>query len=609
MTLRTFADGACAAGGRETVRIDVAPDGSARARVTSPALLGIADHRHAVRWWRDLRIDESAGGLAAQRAQPTAVAIEHGGRSWPLPVHGLLGCDLAWSPLAPLVAGLAVSGGRAHPWVADYARRTVRSFEHVRAATSLTALDRPGGSPLCWLDGHRLAFLAARPPRDAGPAPDEPLVFEAAGPGFVSFEPGLGDLIATAGAAISLLHVGDEAVQTLTPALLVRRLQRHAGGRPGVLVRHATGVRDGGGGGRSLVWSAARLDVDAVPATLRPLQDRALVEPPAPPPRPVLTGEPDQQPPPRPVLAGEPDHQPPRPGPAGEPASTPAGAGPRLSSSTLMLAVGGAAHPARLAVFPESAGNRPAATLLWVRACRGPLDDRRPVPAPVPDGGTPTAILDLPLHWPADASLGLLHEQIVTAVQAAVAALREDAADRDRRLPVVVGGHSFGATLALYALAHARGLAGAIVHSGCYNRTHTPFGFQYERRRLWDAPDVYTAFSALCFADRIAGPVLIVHGLEDVNPATHPDQAADLYRAIVATSGTARLVLLPREEHTFRYRETHARLARVHREWLERIAAAGGDAAGAAGARASAADAGAPRSAAQRQRAVTADGR
>jgi dipeptidyl aminopeptidase/acylaminoacyl peptidase len=195
-----------------------------------------------------------------------------------------------------------------------------------------------------------------------------------------------------------------------------------------------------------------------------------------------------------------------------------------------------------------------------------------PVAAPVPDSGTPTALLDLPLYWPADATPGPLHDQIVGAVRAAVEALDGGRIDGGRSRPIVVGGHSFGATLALYALAHVRGLAGAIAHSGCYNRTHTPFGFQYERRRYWDAPDIYTAFSALSFADRIGAPVLIVHGLEDANPATHPDQAADLYRAIVATGGTARLVLLPGEEHNFRYRETHARLARIQREWLERAA-------------------------------------
>jgi pimeloyl-ACP methyl ester carboxylesterase len=215
-------------------------------------------------------------------------------------------------------------------------------------------------------------------------------------------------------------------------------------------------------------------------------------------------------------------------------------------------------------VFPEQSTDQPAATLLWIRAARAPLDPTERVPMPLPDTGTPTAVLDLPLHWPKDATVGLLHDQIAATVRAAVDVLGDDR--------IVVGGHSFGATLALRALAHVPGLAGAIVHSGCYNRTHTPFGFHYERRLYWDVPEIYAAFSALAFADRLRGPVLIVHGLEDVNPATHPDQAADLYRSIVATSGTAQLVLLPGEEHNFRYRETHQRLARIHRDWLERAA-------------------------------------
>jgi len=541
MTLPTFADENGCGHERETVRLDAAADGSARARVTSPALLGIGDHRHARRWWRDLRLDESTCGVAAHRAQPTSMVIEHQGGRWALPVRGVLGCGLAWNPVRPLVAGLAASGARAHAWVADYAARTVRIFGHVRAATSLTGLDHGGGSPLCWLDEHRLVFLAARPSEDTGAPRDGPLIYDAAGPGFVSFDPGLEELLAATGVAISLLQLGDEAVQTLTRPLLVRRLQPHAGARPGLLVQHATHLRDGADGHRSLVWSTARLDLRTRPATLHPCEDRAAGPPPPP------------------------------------PAAAPPGPGPRLSSSTRLLPARGAAHPARLAVFPGSVSDRPAATLLWIRACRGPLDAGMPVPAPLPDGGTPTAILDLPLHWPADATVGLLHDQIVAAARAAVEALDDDQADGVRSRPVVVGGHSFGATLALYALAHVRGLAGAIAHSGCYNRTHTPFGFQCERRRYWDAPDVYAAFSALSFADRIGAPVLIVHGLEDANPATHPDQAADLYRAIVATGGTARLVLLPGEEHSFRYRETHARLARIQREWLERAAADSSD--------------------------------
>jgi len=537
MTLLTRADTATARARRETVRLDEDPGGAARARVTSPSLLGLADHRHADGWWRDLRLDTSVHGLAAQRAQPTSLVIEHAGDDWPLPVPGLLGCALAWSPFAPSVAGLAVARGRARPWVADYADRSVRILEHVRAATSLTGLQSSGGAPLCWLDEHTLGFLAAAG-RGAAAAPiEEPLIYDANGPAFVSFEPGLDELLGATGAAIARLDLRETTVDTLTGPLLVGDLRSADARGRDLLVRHATDLR-GGGGRDGLVWSDARLDLGSRPTALEPVAGGA--GRPAPPSR----------------AAGRRAHG--------------AHGAPRLSSYTRALASPGLEHAARLAVFaPPPASARPAATLLWIRAPRGPLDCATPVPAPLPDAATPTAILDLPLHWPADATLGALHDQIVGAVRAAAAAL-DDAPLDDA--PLVVGGHSFGATLALFALAHVPGLAGAIVHSGCYNRTHTPFGFHHERRRYWDAPEVYDAFSALRFADRIRRPVLIVHGLEDANPATHPDEAAQLYRAIVATAGTARLVLLPREEHSFRYRETHAHLTRIHRDWLERAA-------------------------------------
>jgi dienelactone hydrolase len=541
MTLLTRADTATAGARRATVRLDEDPAGAARARVTSPSLLGLADHRHADRWWRDLRLDAALHGVAAQRAQPTSLVIEHRGGEWPLPVPGLLGCALAWSPFAPRVAGLAVAHGRAHPWIADYAERSLRIVAPVRAATSLTGLERGGAAaPLCWLDAHTLGFLAAVAPAPA-PTPtaaavsvEAPLIYDASGPGFVSFEPELDELLAATGAAIARLDLRDKTVDTLTGPLLVCDLRPSDGLGRGLLVRHATDLRRGGRDG--LVWSDARLDLSRRPTALEPVAGGAV----------------------RPAARSR---------AAARSAERPPGSGvaPRLSSSTRALAVPGLEHAARLAVFaqPPDAGPH-AATLLWIRASRGPLDCGAPVPAPLPDTATPTATLDLPLHWPADATRDALHDQIVGAVRAAAAALAD--------APIVVGGHSFGATLALYALAHVPGLAGAIAHSGCYNRTHTPYGFHYERRRYWDAPEIYDAFSALRFADRIRRPVLIAHGLQDANPATHPDQAAQLYRAIVATAGTARLVLLPREEHNFRYRETHARLTRIHREWLERAA-------------------------------------
>ncbi|TDB75953.1 hypothetical protein E1264_39155, partial [Actinomadura sp. KC216] len=185
--------------------------------------------------------------------------------------------------------------------------------------------------------------------------------------------------------------------------------------------------------------------------------------------------------------------------------------------------------------------------------CAAPID--------LDEAGHPVAILDLPLYWPADATPGLLHAQIIGAVEAA---------RKHWDGPVAVGGHSFGATLALYALAHVPDLVSAVVHSGCYNRTLTPTGFHHEKRFYWAAPELYHAFSALHFADLIDRPVLLVHGSDDGNPATPPEQSVELYRAILAAGGRARLVLLPFEGHEYRYRETHRAVAEEHRAWMAR---------------------------------------
>ncbi|MGH3840745.1 MAG: alpha/beta hydrolase family protein [Pseudonocardiaceae bacterium] len=216
--------------------------------------------------------------------------------------------------------------------------------------------------------------------------------------------------------------------------------------------------------------------------------------------------------------------------------------------------------------------------LLWL--CPYHADETRPAIPPIGGSttpltltvtGFPVAAMDLPLSWSPDATLDALHTQIVTTIQSAVDTLAAHF-PQDYNGSILIGGHSFGATLALYVLAHLPWFAGAIVHSGSYNRTMTPTGFQYEHRPYWAAPDIYHAFSAVLFADRLTAPVLIVHGAEDTNPATTPEQAVALYRSIIATGGHARLVLLPHEGHKFNYHESQEILVVEHRAWLRRWA-------------------------------------
>src|SRR5438874_8377135 len=80
--------------------------------------------------------------------------------------------------------------------------------------------------------------------------------------------------------------------------------------------------------------------------------------------------------------------------------------------------------------------------------------------------------------------------------------------DRDR---VGVGGHSYGAFMTANLLAHSDLFRAGIARSGAYNRTLTPFGFQSERRILWEAPELYLKVSPFMYADKIKHPILLIH--------------------------------------------------------------------------------------------------
>lgn len=145
-------------------------------------------------------------------------------------------------------------------------------------------------------------------------------------------------------------------------------------------------------------------------------------------------------------------------------------------------------------------------------------------------------------------------EQIISSAKAAVdKAVEMGIADPNR---VGVGGHSYGAFMVANLMAHTDIFKAGIARSGAYNRTLTPFGFQNERRTLWDAPEVYARMSPFMFAHRINEPLLLIHGEADNNPGTFPMQSERLYQAVKGNGGTARLVLLPHESHGYEARES-----------------------------------------------------
>ncbi len=145
-------------------------------------------------------------------------------------------------------------------------------------------------------------------------------------------------------------------------------------------------------------------------------------------------------------------------------------------------------------------------------------------------------------------------EQIVSSARAAVdKAVEMGVTDPNR---VGVGGHSYGAFMTANLLAHCDLFRAGIARSGAYNRTLTPFGFQNERRTLWEAQDVYTKLSPFMYADKIKEPLLLIHGEADNNPGTFPIQSDRLFQAIKGNGGVARLVMLPHESHGYEARES-----------------------------------------------------
>jgi dipeptidyl aminopeptidase/acylaminoacyl peptidase len=159
-------------------------------------------------------------------------------------------------------------------------------------------------------------------------------------------------------------------------------------------------------------------------------------------------------------------------------------------------------------------------------------------------------------------------EQIGTAAAAHIRAVADlGIADPGR---VAVGGHSYGAFMTANLLAHTDLFAAGIARSGAYNRSLTPFGFQTERRNFWEATEVYDRVSPFRYADKIAAPLLLIHGERDANSGTFPIQSERLFQAIQGTGGTARLVILPYESHGYVARESVLDMLAEQLGWLER---------------------------------------
>ena len=158
--------------------------------------------------------------------------------------------------------------------------------------------------------------------------------------------------------------------------------------------------------------------------------------------------------------------------------------------------------------------------------------------------------------------------QLVANAEAAIDAV--DALGYINRKKVAVGGHSYGAFMTANLLTHSNLFACGIARSGAYNRTLTPFGFQSEQRNYWESPEVYTAMSPFMNADKMKTPLLLVHGEADNNPGTFTLQTERYYQALKGLGATTRMVILPKEAHSYVAKENILHLLWEQDQFLEK---------------------------------------
>lgn len=125
--------------------------------------------------------------------------------------------------------------------------------------------------------------------------------------------------------------------------------------------------------------------------------------------------------------------------------------------------------------------------------------------------------------------------------------------------------------MAASLLAHSQMFAAGVGISGSYNRTLSPFGFQRERRTLWQDRDLYIAMSPLFHANQIQAPLLLVHGCSDNNASTPAMQSEMMFHAVRGNGGICRLVLLPGEGHEITARESAYHLLWEMLTWFDRF--------------------------------------
>jgi len=182
------------------------------------------------------------------------------------------------------------------------------------------------------------------------------------------------------------------------------------------------------------------------------------------------------------------------------------------------------------------------------------------------------AVLDdtaMPVVGPPETVYDTFIEQITANAKAAIdKAVELGVTDPDR---IGVAGHSHGALMTANFLVYTDLFRAGIARSGAFNHTLRPFGFQNERRTLYQARDTYIKLSPVIQADKVNEPLLLIHGEIDANPGTVPMQSEKLYDALRGVGKTVRLVMLPYESHGYQARESIEHVLYEMISWFDRF--------------------------------------
>lgn len=141
---------------------------------------------------------------------------------------------------------------------------------------------------------------------------------------------------------------------------------------------------------------------------------------------------------------------------------------------------------------------------------------------------------------------------------------------------LAIGGFSYGGYMSAWSVAHTRRYRCAIVGAGPmdflsdYSQNDlTPYWQQeYLGGSPWNDPTNYLARSVMTYVGRIACPVLIVHGSDDIRvPAA---QSRELYTALRERKVPVEFLLYPREGHGFNDPAHQIDFAKRQLTWYER---------------------------------------